>query len=206
MGTVVQKAPSAHHVHRLTHTPTYPCISCKPQGTGRRGDEERAVTAMCLILEEQITLKLQEDALPPSRRSTRRGCAGAALYGTSAASRAGLSTSTPPRSIRASPVTIPARPPTPFFFIRTAKNGSVAPPDPRFRPDLGLHPAGEPRPSPSFRGALGESGRKKCARNIEEISRASCGPELSAREGGRRPYCLVFRASLSSPRIVFRAL
>jgi hypothetical protein len=66
--------------------------------------------------------------------------------------------------------------------------------------DLGLHPSGEPRPSPAFRGALGDSGRKKHARNGEENSRASCGPDLSVRVGGRRPHRLVFRASSSSPR------
>jgi hypothetical protein len=43
-------------------------------------------------------------------------------------------------------------------------------------------------------------------RNGEETSRASCGPDLSAREGGRRPHRIIFRASSSSPRIVFRAL
>jgi hypothetical protein len=63
---------------------------------------------------------------------------------------------------------------------------------------LGLHPSGEPKPSPAFRGALGDSGRKKRARNGEEISRASCGPDLSAREGSRRPHRLVFRAPSSS--------
>jgi hypothetical protein len=106
-------------------------------------------------------------------------------------------------AVRASSATRPARPAAPSFFIRTAKNGLVVPPVPRFCPDLGLHPSGEPRLSPAFRGALGDSGQKKCARNSEETSRASCGPKLSAREGGRRPHRLVFRASSSSPRIVF---
>jgi hypothetical protein len=59
---------------------------------------------------------------------------------------------------------------------------------------------------PAFRDALGDSGRKKCAGNGEETSRTSCGPDLSAREIGRRPHRLIFRASSSSPRIVFRAL
>jgi hypothetical protein len=108
--------------------------------------------------------------------------------------------------LRASPATSPARPPAPYFFIRTAKIGPVAPPVPRFRPDLGLHPSGESRPSPAFRGALGDSERKKCARNGEETSCASCGPDLSVRVIGRRPHRLVFRASSSSPHIVFRAL
>jgi hypothetical protein len=65
--------------------------------------------------------------------------------------------------LRASPLMSPTRPPAPLFFIRTAKNGPVAPPVPRFRPNLGLHPSGEPRPSPAFRGALGDSGRNKLA-------------------------------------------
>jgi hypothetical protein len=93
-----------------------------------------------------------------------------------------------------------------IFFFRTAKNGSVASLISRFRLDLGLHPSDELRSSPAFRGALGDSGRKKCTRNGEETFRASCGPDLSAREGGRRPHRLIFRASSSSSRIVFRAL
>jgi hypothetical protein len=63
--------------------------------------------------------------------------------------------------IRASSVMNPIRPPAALFFIRTAKNGSVTPSIPRFRPDLGFHPSGEPRPSPDPRGALGVSGREK---------------------------------------------
>jgi hypothetical protein len=73
--------------------------------------------------------------------------------------------------VRASPAMSPARPPAPCFFIQTAKIGPVAPPVLRNHPDLGLHPSGEPRPSPAFRGALGDSGRTKCARNGEETSR-----------------------------------
>jgi hypothetical protein len=104
--------------------------------------------------------------------------------------------------LRASPLVSPTRPPASLFFIRTAKNGPVAPPDPRFRPDLGLHPSGELRPTPAFRGALGDSGRNKLretAENIRARSRGSCGPDLSARVGGRRRrHRLIFRAS-SSP-------
>jgi hypothetical protein len=74
--------------------------------------------------------------------------------------------------LRASPATSPARPLAAVFFIRTAKNGPVAPPVPRFPPDLGLNPSGEPRPSPIPRGALGDSGREKSGN----------GPALSARE------------------------
>jgi hypothetical protein len=40
------------------------------------------------------------------------------------------------------------RPLTAIFFIRTTKNGLVASPDPRFRPDLGFYPSGEPISSP----------------------------------------------------------
>jgi hypothetical protein len=94
----------------------------------------------------------------------------------------------------------PTRPPAPLFFIRTAKNGPVAPPDRRFRPDLGLHPSGEPRPSPAFRGALGDSGRNKLARNRRENSRAF------PRVVWPRPVGESGRSSSSSsrlPRIVF---
>jgi hypothetical protein len=45
---------------------------------------------------------------------------------------------------------------------------------------------------------LEDSGQKKCTQNGEEISRTSGGLDLSAREGGRRPHCIVFRASSSS--------
>jgi hypothetical protein len=92
-----------------------------------------------------------------------------------------------------------------------------------------FHPDGKKRPSrasgssvsPGFRPSsirraqaiTGPPGRarglrtkEKRARNGEETSRALCGPDLSAREGGRRPHRIVFRASSSSPRIVFRAL
>jgi hypothetical protein len=55
-------------------------------------------------------------------------------------------------------------------------------------------------------GRARNSERKKRTRNGEENSRASCGPDLAARVGGRRPYRLLFRASSSSLRIVFRAL
>jgi hypothetical protein len=112
----------------------------------------------------------------------------------------------PSISLRASPATSPARPSAACFFIRTMKIGSVATPVPRFRLDLGLHPSGEPRPFPAFQDTLGDdSGRKKCARNGEETFHASCDPDLLAREIGRRPHRLVFRASSSSPRIVFHA-
>jgi hypothetical protein len=55
----------------------------------------------------------------------------------------------------------PTRPPVALFFIRMAKNGPVAPPIPRFPPNLGLHPSGEPRPSSAPRGALEDTGREK---------------------------------------------
>jgi hypothetical protein len=77
-------------------------------------------------------------------------------------------------------------PPQSFFFIRTAKNGLVAPPVPRFRLDLGFRPSSEPMSSPAPRGALGGSRGNKSARNIKESSRAPGGPDLSARKAGRR--------------------
>jgi hypothetical protein len=76
------------------------------------------------------------------------------------------------QSIRASPAMVSARSPAAVFFIRTAKNGPVAPPVPHFSPDLGLHPSGEPRSSLVSRGALGDSRREK----------SGDGPALSARE------------------------
>jgi hypothetical protein len=88
------------------------------------------------------------------------------------------------------------------FFIRTAEIGLVALPDPRFRPDLGLHPSGEPRPSPAFQGAFGDSGRKKRAWKVEENSRAF------PRVVWPRPVGESGRSSSSSsrlPRIVFPA-
>jgi hypothetical protein len=91
------------------------------------------------------------------------------------------------------------RPPVALFFIRTVKNGSVVLSVPRFRLDLGLHPSGEPRPSLAPRGALVDSGRNKCVGNAEESSRASDGPDWSARKGGHRPHRIIFRA-LSSVR------
>jgi hypothetical protein len=96
--------------------------------------------------------------------------------------------------LRASPAMNPTRPPAALFFIQTVKNGSVAPPVPCFRPDLGFHPSGKPRSSPAPRGALEESGGNKCVGNAEESFRASGGPDLSARKGGRRPHRIVFRA------------
>jgi hypothetical protein len=97
------------------------------------------------------------------------------------------------------------RPLVAFFFIRTAKNGSVVPPIPRFRSDLCLHPSGEPRPSLAPRGALGDSRRNKCAGNAEESSRASGDPDLSTRKGGH-PYRIVFHASSPSAHHLPRAV
>jgi hypothetical protein len=135
-------------------------------------------------------------------------CLSSILYRASGVHMCACMVAAPPGTwtIRASLVTSPARPPIPCFFIRTAKIGPVASSVPRFRSDLGLHPSGEPRPSLAFWGALGDSRRKKCARNGEETSCALCGPDLSAREIGHRPHCLVFHASSSSPHIVFRVL
>jgi hypothetical protein len=100
----------------------------------------------------------------------------------------------------------PTRSPVAFFFIRTVKNGSVTLPVPRFRPDLGLHLSGELRPSSAPRGALGDSGRNKCAGNAEESSCASGGPDLSARKPGRRPHRIVFRTLSFSAHHLLRAV
>jgi hypothetical protein len=75
-------------------------------------------------------------------------------------------------TLRASPAVPPTWPPAAVFYIRTAVFGPVAPPVPRFPPDLGLNPSGEPRPTPVPRGALGDSGQEK----------SGSGPALSARE------------------------
>jgi hypothetical protein len=91
--------------------------------------------------------------------------------------------------VRASPAMNSMRSPAAVFFIRTAENGSVAPPVPRFPSDLALHPSGEHRPSPVSRGALGDSGREK----------SGDGPALSAREHPE-PYYLV--ANLPLPPLV----
>jgi hypothetical protein len=74
--------------------------------------------------------------------------------------------------LRVSPAMNPARPPVAVFFIRMVKNDPVVPPVPRFPPDLGLPPSGEPRPSPVPQGVLGDSRREK----------SGDGPALSARE------------------------
>jgi hypothetical protein len=63
-----------------------------------------------------------------------------------------------------------------------------------------IHPAspGHPRPSGARSGTPDERNAREKARKIPARSRGSCGPDLSARVGGRRPHRLVFRAS-SSP-------
>jgi hypothetical protein len=54
------------------------------------------------------------------------------------------------------------------------KSGPVAPPDPRFRPDLGFHPSGEPMSSPA------------------PGARSGSPEETKVRETSRRvPACLV---------------
>jgi hypothetical protein len=71
--------------------------------------------------------------------------------------------------LRASPATSPARPRHTFFFIRTVKIGPVAPPDSRFRLDLGLiHPASprHPRPSGARSGTPDERNARETARKI----------------------------------------
>jgi hypothetical protein len=50
-------------------------------------------------------------------------------------------------------------------------------------------------------GTPDETNWRETAENIRARSRGSCGPDLSARVGGRRRHRLVFPA-----RIVFRAL
>jgi hypothetical protein len=79
----------------------------------------------------------------------------------------------------------PDEAPDRHFFIRTAENSPVAPPVPRFPPDLCLHPSDKPRPSPVPRGTLGDSGREK----------SRDGPTLSVREHPE-PYYLVANSPL----------
>jgi hypothetical protein len=62
--------------------------------------------------------------------------------------------------------------------------GPFVPPVPRFRPNLGFHSSAEPRPSPAFRSALGDSGRNKNARNVERV----CG--VGHRKGSSSPFIL----------------
>jgi hypothetical protein len=73
------------------------------------------------------------------------------------------------------------------FFIRTAKNGPVAPSVPRFPLDLGLHISGEPMPSPS------PPGRARGLRMREKRGRAR-----SIGERTREPYYLVANPPLPS--------
>jgi hypothetical protein len=100
--------------------------------------------------------------------------------------------------LRASLAMVPARSRQPFFFHSDGEKGLNRAPGSSFSPGFGPSSIRRTRPSSAFRGALGDSGRKKCAQNGEESSRASGGPDLSAREGGRRPHRIVFRASSSS--------
>jgi hypothetical protein len=68
---------------------------------------------------------------------------------------------------------LPDEAPGHLYVIWMDENSPVAPPDPRFRPDLGFHPCGEPRPSLAPRGALGDSGRNESVGNAEKTSRAA---------------------------------
>jgi hypothetical protein len=144
------------------------------------------------------TYKLQD----ADSKAFRAGCAEAAAYYHVTIQDLPSSTSRLAFSVRATPLMSPTRPSAFFFSIRTAKNGPVAPLDPRFLPDLGLHPSGEPRPSPAFRDALGDSGRNKLARNRREYSHAF--PRVmwprSVGESGRSSS-----SSSRLPRIVFPA-
>jgi hypothetical protein len=85
------------------------------------------------------------------------------------------------------------RPPAAVFYIRTAVFGSAASLVPRFRLDLCFHPSGEPRPSPAFRGALGDSGGNENTRNDERAR------GVGERNGSSPP--LIFVSLQNAPHI-----
>jgi hypothetical protein len=84
--------------------------------------------------------------------------------------------------LRASPATSPVRPSAPIFFHPDSENRSSRAPGSSFSPGFGPSSIWRAQAIPAFRGVLGDSGRKKRMRNGGENYRASCGPELSARE------------------------
>jgi hypothetical protein len=81
------------------------------------------------------------------------------------------------------------------------KNSPVAPPVSRFRPDLGLYPSGEPRPSPAPWGALGNSGRNECAGTSRKVSARLVAPTCR-----RESPVIVLIASSSAHRRLPRIL
>ncbi|KAK1693188.1 hypothetical protein QYE76_009885 [Lolium multiflorum] len=116
-------------------------------------------------------------------------------------------------ALRASPLVPPTRPPSDVFPIRTAKLGPVAPPVPRFRPDLALHPSGEPTPSPAPRGPIGDSGRVKseegpdlsvtrCTNPTATSLKISPTPRISLAAGTTPPACCPDSAPPSPPAYI----
>jgi hypothetical protein len=105
------------------------------------------------------------------------------------------------RALRASPLTRPTRPPAGVFSSGRRKSAQSRPRILVFaRIWAFIHPAspGHPRPSGARSGTPDERNAREKSGKIRARSHGSCGPDLSARVGGRRPHRLVFRAS-SSP-------
>jgi hypothetical protein len=102
--------------------------------------------------------------------------------------------------VRASPLTRPMRPRRALFLSERRKSAQLRPRILVFaRIWAFIHPAspGHPRPSGARSGTPDETNWREKAGKNRARSRGSCGPDLSARVGGRRPHRLVFRASPS---------
>jgi hypothetical protein len=81
--------------------------------------------------------------------------------------------------VRASPLVSPNKPPTGYFPTRTAKNGSAAPPVPRFpRIWAFIHPASprQPRPTGARSGSPDEAIARETPRNLSRAF-ASATPQ-----------------------------
>jgi hypothetical protein len=103
--------------------------------------------------------------------------------------------------LRASPLTRPTRPPAGFFHSDGVNRSSRAPGS-SISPGSGPSSIrraqaipSHPRPSGARSGTPDETNWREKAGKIRARFRGSCGPDLSARLGGRRPHRLVFRAS-----------
>jgi hypothetical protein len=102
--------------------------------------------------------------------------------------------------LRASPAVPRLGPRTPFFTSERRYSALPRPPIPRFHPDLGFHPSGEPRPSLAFRGALGDSGQNQNARNGEQArgvgERKGSSPPLILFPSKNAPHIPIFPAEI----------